>query len=101
MKHILKKDKAYILIIALLQLLDFTTTYIGITYLGLIEANPIAEIFVDKGALFLFIFKVLATFIVIALSMGQTRRYKAYIALFSIVVINNTYHILTGLQSGF
>jgi len=97
MKDILKKDKAYILIIALLQLLDFTTTYIGIKYIGLVEANPLADIFVNKGVLFLFLFKVLATFIVIALSMGQTRRYKAYIALFSIVVINNTYHILNSL----
>ncbi len=97
MKEILKKDKAYISLIALTQILDFTTTYIGIYYLGLTEANPLAKIFVDKGALFLFTFKVLATFIIIALSMGQTRRYKAYIALFSIVVINNTYHILNRL----
>jgi hypothetical protein len=94
MKEIFKRDKAYIAIIALTQLLDFITTYIGIYYIGLTEANPLANIFVEKGALFLFTFKVLATFLIIALSMGQKRRYKAYIALFSIVIINNTYHII-------
>ena len=99
MKEVFKKDKAYISIIALLQLLDFTTTYIGVFYLGLIEANPLAGLFVKEGVFFLFLFKVLATLIVISLSMGQTRRYKAYIALFSIVVINNTYHVLTALKS--